>query len=161
MTAPTIRQRARREEGCDVASPVPARRRLCGGRRIPRSMVSGAGAGPLPVCRSFRAPARAAKESRRQISSSTTCNLPASFQGLRVHFRTRPRANDDTLWLSNLVEKFLSGLADALHVGDVPYRQIGMGDVPAFGRDLVLDDPVFHLWAANPRPAFARGEAAV
>src|SRR5215471_12254386 len=33
-----------------------------------------------------------------------------------------------------------------------------MGDVPAFCRDLVLGDPVFHLWAANPRPAFTRGE---
>src|SRR5262245_27725400 len=33
-----------------------------------------------------------------------------------------------------------------------------MCDIPPFRRDLVLDDPVFHLWAAYPRPAFARRE---
>src|SRR5262249_22658099 len=77
--------------------------------------------------------------------------LPYQFSYSCVWFGVAVRS-------TNLVEEFLSGLADALHVGDVPYRQIGMGDVPAFGRDLVLDDPVFHLWAANPRPAFASGE---
>ena len=38
------------------------------------------------------------------------------------------------------------------------HRQIRMGDVPAFCRDLVLDDPVLHLRAANPWPAFERRE---
>ena len=38
------------------------------------------------------------------------------------------------------------------------HRQIRIGDVPAFCRDLVLDDPVFHLRAANPRPAFESRE---
>src|SRR5215831_10240745 len=118
-------------------------------------MVWGAGAGLLPVCRSFQVSASASKESRRRIPRRITCR--ASFLGSGP-LRTGPPTNDEPPRLSNLVEEFLSGLADALHVGDVPYRQIGMGDVPAFGRDLVLGDPVFHLWAANPRPAFTRGE---
>src|SRR5262249_45275186 len=56
--------------------------------------------------------------------------------------------------LSNLVEEFLSGLPDALHAVDVPYCQIGMGDVPACCRDLMLLDPVLHLGTVNARPAF-------
>src|SRR6516165_10570970 len=72
--------------------------------------------------------------------------------------RTGSGANDEPHRLSNLVEEFLSGLADALHAVDVPYRQIRMGHVPAFCCDLVLGDPVFHLRAANPRPAFTWGE---
>ena len=38
------------------------------------------------------------------------------------------------------------------------HRQIRVGDVPAFCGDLVLDDPVFHLRAVNPRPAFESRE---
>src|SRR5262249_26503619 len=69
-----------------------------------------------------------------------------------------PQVNDQSLRLSNLVEEFLKRLAGALEFSSLRYRQIGMGDVPAFCRDLVLVDPVFHLRAANPRPAFAGGE---
>src|SRR6516162_5636969 len=46
-------------------------------------------------------------------------NMPASFQGLWV----RSGPNDEPHRLPNLVEEFFSGLADALHAGDVPYRQ--------------------------------------
>src|SRR5262245_5265542 len=80
-------------------------------------------------------------------------NMPASFPG-SGSIPDRTRANDEPPRLSNLVEEFLSGLADALHALDVPHRQIRMGDVPAFCRDLVLGDPVFYLRTVNARPAF-------
>src|SRR5262249_31494805 len=150
--APTIRQRARREEGSGAAFPVLARRCLCGERRILRGMVWGVGAGPLPVCRSFRVSASASKESRRRIPWWTTCEHP--FWGPDP-FWAGPRTNDEGR-LSNLVEEFLNGLADALHAGDVPYRQIRMGDVPTFCRDLMLSDPVFHLGTVNSWPAFPK-----
>src|SRR5262249_30509690 len=91
-------------------------------------------------------------------TDSSMDNMRASFLGSGSIADRNPRPNDEPPRLSNLVEEFLSGFADALYVVDVPYRQIRMGDVPSFCRDLVLDNPVFHLWAANPRPAFARGE---
>src|SRR5215831_12562510 len=85
-------------------------------------------------------------------TDSLTDNMRASFLGSgSIPDRTR---TSDERRLSNLVEEFLNGLADALHTGDVPYRQIRMGDVPTFGRDLMLSDPVFHLGTANSRPAF-------
>src|SRR5258708_16511089 len=113
-------------------------------------MVWGAGAGRPPVCRSFRAPAIASKECRRQIPRWTTCEHPF---WVRIHSGPVPRANDER-WLSNLVEEFFSGLANALHAVDVPYRQIGMGDVPALCRDLMIGDKVFHLRVVDARPAF-------
>src|SRR5262245_13371096 len=82
-------------------------------------------------------------------------NMSASFQG-PVHSDRTPR--NDERRLCNLVEEFLGGLADALDVVDVPYRQIRMGDVPAFCRDLVLSDPVFHRGVAKPRKLLEFGE---
>src|SRR5262249_1860325 len=75
---------------------------------------------------------------------------------VRIH--SGPQANDEPPRLSNLVEKFLSGLADALHAVDVPYRQIRVGDVPAFCRDLVLSDPVLHRGVAKPWKLLEFGE---
>src|SRR5256885_8832612 len=56
--------------------------------------------------------------------------------------------------VADLVEELVSCLADAFHSLDVPYRQIRMGDVPAFGGDLVFGDPVLDFRAVNARPAF-------
>src|SRR5262245_5062561 len=59
---------------------------------------------------------------------------------------------------TNLVEEFLNRLTRTLHACGLRHRQIRMGDVPAFCCDLMLDDPVLYLGAANPRPALACGE---
>src|SRR5262249_41233573 len=83
-------------------------------------------------------------------------NMRASFQESGP-LRTGLPGNDERR-LCNLVEELLSGLADALHAVDVPYRQIRMGDVPAFCRDLVLGDPVFHGGVAKPRKLLQFGE---
>src|SRR5215469_285507 len=87
-------------------------------------------------------------------TDSLTDNMSASFLG-SGSIPTGPRTNDERR-LANLVEEFLNGLADALHAGDVPYRQIRMGDVPTFCRDLMVSDPVFHLGTVNSRPAFPK-----
>src|SRR5262245_44699193 len=84
----------------------------------------------------------------------TTCEHPF---GVWSRSGPDPRANAKRR-LSNLVEEFFSGLADALHAVDVPYRQVRMGDVPAFCRDLVLSDPVFHRGVSKPRKLFEFGE---
>src|SRR5215469_10963746 len=87
-------------------------------------------------------------------TDSLTDNMSASFLG-SGSIPTGPRTNDERR-LANLVEEFLNGLADALHAGDVPYRQIRMGDVPTFCRDLMVSDPVFHLGTVNSWPAFPK-----
>ena len=53
--------------------------------------------------------------------------------------------------VADLVEELVSCLADAFHSLDVPYRQIRMGDVPAFRGDLVFGDPVLDFRAVNAR----------
>src|SRR5882724_372030 len=58
------------------------------------------------------------------------------------------------LRLSNLVQKFVSCLADALQSLDLSQAEIRLGDEPTFCRDLVLNEVIFRPWVANPRPAF-------
>jgi len=53
--------------------------------------------------------------------------------------------------VADLVEELVSCLADAFHSLDVQYRQIRMGDVPAFRGDLVFGDPVLDFRAVNAR----------
>src|SRR5262249_17757248 len=59
--------------------------------------------------------------------------------------------------LTNLVEEFVDRLADTLQPFDLRHRQIGIGDVPAFRRDLVFDEVILRSWTANARPAVPCG----
>src|SRR6185436_1560794 len=59
--------------------------------------------------------------------------------------------------LLDLVEKFVSRLAESLQPVDLSQSELRIGHEPAFGRDLVLDEVIFRSWAANPRPAFPGG----
>src|SRR4029453_1879723 len=61
-----------------------------------------------------------------------------------------PRVTNSPLRLCDLVEKLLNGFTDALEASCLGNRQIRIGDVPFLRRDLVLDNPIFHLWAPNP-----------
>src|SRR5262245_39604702 len=54
---------------------------------------------------------------------------------------------------ADLVEEFVDCLADALEPENLRHRQIRIGDVPAFGRDLVLDEVILRAWTANAGPA--------
>src|SRR4030095_6467562 len=63
-----------------------------------------------------------------------------------------PRVTNSPLRLCDLVEKLLNGFTDALEASCLATREMCIGDVPCVRRDLVLDDPVFHLRAPNPRP---------
>src|SRR6186713_3166941 len=56
--------------------------------------------------------------------------------------------------LGDLVQELVRGRTDALEPGDLRHRQIRVGDVPAFGVDLVAGEVVLRLRAADPRPAF-------
>src|SRR5262245_56875193 len=58
---------------------------------------------------------------------------------------------------TNLVAKLVYRLGDALVPQDLRHRQVRIGDVPAFRRDLVLDEVILRSWAANSRPAVPRG----
>src|SRR6185436_4208344 len=84
-------------------------------------------------------------------------NMRASLSWGPGPFRTGPPTIAERR-LSNLVEEFFSRLADALQPSNVPHRQIRMGDVPVFCRDLVLSDPVFHRRVAKPRKLLEFGE---
>src|SRR6185436_1870248 len=55
--------------------------------------------------------------------------------------------------LCNLIKQVLNRLTDFLKTPRFCHRQIRAGDVPGFGCNLVLDEPVFHCRAVNPRPA--------
>src|SRR5262249_21166577 len=117
-------------------------------------MVWGAGAGRLPVCRSFRVPAKASKESRRRIPWWSTCQLP--FWGPDP-VRTGPRANDERR-LGTLVEEFVNRRADFLEPFRVLDGEVGRSDIPGAGGDLVLCDVVLHRGATDTRPAFTVAE---
>src|SRR5262245_5080764 len=121
-------------------------------RRITYSPQYGLGRGRRMVACMSLVSSAAERVEGVSPADSLMDNMRASFQESGP-LRTGLRANDERRLL-NLVEKLLSGLADALYAVDVPHRQIRMGDVPAFCRDLMLGDPVFHLRAVNPRPAF-------
>src|SRR6478736_10460439 len=57
---------------------------------------------------------------------------------------------------ANLVEEFVHGLADTLQPEDLCHREIRIGDIPAFRRDLVLDEVILCAWTANAGPAVPR-----
>src|SRR5262245_53542737 len=59
--------------------------------------------------------------------------------------------------LANLVEEFVHGLADTLQPENLRHRQIRIGDVPAFRRDLVLDEVSLRSGMANAGPAVPGG----
>src|SRR5512133_3562145 len=61
------------------------------------------------------------------------------------------------LALLDLVEKFVSRLAEPLQPVDLSQSELRIGDEPAFCRDLVLNEVIFRPWVANPRPAFPSG----
>src|SRR4030095_14352434 len=60
--------------------------------------------------------------------------------------------------LSNLFEEFLDRGADFLELSRVPDGDVGITDLPAGGRDLMLDDEVLHGGVADARPAFTVAE---
>src|SRR5882672_11671985 len=68
-------------------------------------------------------------------------------------FRPGPRTNDQPLLL-NLVEEFVSCLADALQTVNLSQSQLRIGHEPAFCRDLVLNEIILSSGVANSRPAF-------
>src|SRR5262245_39885352 len=68
-----------------------------------------------------------------------------------------PDANGQPLPLSNFVEEFVNRLADALEPENLGHRQIWIGDIPAFRRDLVLGEVILRSWTANARPAVPCG----
>src|SRR5215813_4066732 len=91
-------------------------------RRMTYSPKYGLGRGRRTVaCMSLISSAGERAE-RVSPTDSLMDNMRTSFKGA-VPFRTGPRAIDERRLL-NLVEELLSGLADALHAADVPYRQI-------------------------------------
>src|SRR5690349_16001502 len=53
--------------------------------------------------------------------------------------------------VADLVQEFVQRVAHALEASGLRHGQIGAPDVPAFCRDLVAGEPVFHLRAADPR----------
>src|SRR5438046_2762800 len=67
-------------------------------------------------------------------------------------------ASSPATLVADLVEELVSCLADAFHSLDVPYRQIRLGEVPAFGGALVFVHPVPDTRAVNARPAVAAGK---
>src|SRR6185503_4563996 len=60
--------------------------------------------------------------------------------------------------LSDLVQEFLYGPADAFESSRLGYRQIRTGDVPSLGGDLVPSDKVFRRRAVNSRPSLQIAE---
>ena len=73
-------------------------------------------------------------------------HLPRRFSG--------PITNKHHRCYCNLVEEFVSCLADALQPLDLSQSEIRIGDEPAFCRDLVLNEVILRSGVANPRPAF-------
>lgn len=55
------------------------------------------------------------------------------------------------LGLADLVQELVNRLGDTLGPRGLRHCHIRMTDIPAFRGDLVLNDPVFDLRAANPR----------
>src|SRR5215510_540573 len=94
---------------------------------------------------------------RLSPTDSLTDNMGAFLSSVRADSGPDP-GNDWPLRLSNLVEEFFNRLTRALHACGLRHRQIRMGDKPAFCGDLVRDDPILDLRAANPGPAFQRRE---
>src|SRR5256885_15938499 len=101
---------------------------------------------PVSFCRSlsgFRAklsrlPTNYARRRPSDVTDTKTCVCAGM-------------ATSPATLVADLVEELVSCLADAFHSLDVPYRQIRMGDVPAFGGDLVFGDPVLDFRAVNAR----------
>ena len=68
-------------------------------------------------------------------------------------WRAAPQTVPAVALVADLVQELVHRLADALQPPGLRHRQIRVGDVPAFGRDLVLGEVVLRLRAADPRPA--------
>src|SRR5262245_20358556 len=84
-------------------------------------------------------------------TDSVTEDMGDPLQGVRVAC-TRIRTNESPLQLGNLVEQFIDGRADTLEFPRLRHSKIRIGDVPAFGCDLVLRDPVRDRGVVNPGP---------
>src|SRR6185295_8870669 len=54
---------------------------------------------------------------------------------------------------TDFVEELVHRLADALEPIDLSQTELRIGDEPAVGRDLVLDEVIFRPGAPDPRPA--------
>src|SRR5262245_27950752 len=89
-------------------------------------------------------------------TDSVMDNMSASFLRGPVHFGPAPR--NDERRLLNLVEEFFGRRTDFLEPSNVADGEVGPGDIPGVGRELVLCDVVFHGGATDPRPAFTVAE---
>src|SRR5690242_7411309 len=88
------------------------------------------------------------------FSPTGHCDEPAHRDRLTDWRGHAPQTVLVVVLVADLVQEFVHRLTDTLEPTDLGHCQIGMGDVPAFCRDLVPGEVVLRLRAANPRPAF-------
>src|SRR4029078_10260860 len=75
------------------------------------------------------------------------------------HWHGRPRETVPLVGLaSDLVQEFVHRMTDALEASGLRDGQIRTPNIPAFRRDLLACEVVFHLWAVNPRISLAIAE---
>src|SRR5215468_1053013 len=84
-------------------------------------------------------------------------NMRASFQGSGP-FGDRTPERTMSERLLNLVEELVERRADLLELSQVPDGEVGEGDIPGAGGDLVLCDVVLHGGTMDARPAFTVAE---
>src|SRR5262249_33919327 len=109
-----------------------------------------------PCARSRSAYAKWARRAPAILSKSLYLTKLTNFIALMILSIGAP-SGPMPLWLSNLVEEFVQSLADTLQPENLRHRQIRIGDVPAFRRDLVLDEVILRSRTANARPTVPRG----